>query len=421
MKRTISKNGASRNVNGNHFHKNGESRPVLITGGSGFIGTNVAHRFLSNGQRVLLFDNLSRHGVKQNFEWLKKTHGDLVDIEVADVRDLNAVKKAARHASKVFHFAAQVAVTTSLTEPIEDFEINGRGTLNLLEALRALDEPPPLIYTSTNKVYGEMKDVGLCVNDGRYEPEDSRLREFGFSENRPLNFHSPYGCSKGCAEQYVLDYARTFRLPAIVFRMSCIYGLHQFGTEDQGWVAHFLIRALEGKPITIYGDGRQVRDVLFVEDLVNAFLLAHQNMARLSGQAFNIGGGPANTISLLELLDLIRELKGEKAEVTFDEWRSADQQYYVSDIRKFSTATGWKPQTNVADGVRRLYEWLAESRETNGRAIQPNGNATALDGAEQLAIMRERNGSGAIQPRSKRLWEKAKANGHARREDLRAS
>jgi CDP-paratose 2-epimerase len=407
MKR-ISKNGKT---NGNVFGRNGHSQHVLISGGAGFIGTNVAHRFLSNGERVLLFDNLSRPGVEKNFDWLKKTHGDLVQIEMADVRDLNALKKSVRHASKVFHFAAQVAVTTSLVEPLEDFEINGRGTLNLLEALRGLDEPPPLIYTSTNKVYGEMKDVGLCVSDGRYEPEEKLLREHGFSEKRPLHFHSPYGCSKGCAEQYVLDYARTFGMPALVFRMSCIYGLHQFGTEDQGWVAHFLIRALEDKPITIYGDGRQVRDILFVEDLVNAFLLAHKNMERLSGQAFNIGGSAANTISLLELLDLIAELKGEKPQVTFDEWRPADQQYYVSDIRKFSAATGWSPKVYVREGVRRLYEWLAETRDTFARgknSHRQNGHATYLDDAHQLDLIRAQNQRGH-EPRSKRRW--AELNG----------
>ena len=329
-------------------------KPVLITGGAGFIGTNLAHRFLSKGHPVLLYDNLSRPGVRRNLEWLEHTHGELVQIETADVRDPGPLRKAAKRASKVFHFAAQVAVTSSLVEPIHDFEVNARGTLNLLEALRGLENPPPVLFTSTNKVYGDLSDVRLQMNAGRYEPVDAELRQNGFSESRPLNFHSPYGCSKGCACQYVLDYSRTFRIPAVAFHMSCIYGLHQFGNEDQGWVAHFLIKALQNAPITIYGDGRQVRDILFVEDLIDAFLLAHQHMDDLAGQAFNIGGSPANTISLLELLDLIGELQGSRPETRFDEWRSADQRYYVSDIRKFSAATGWYPKVTVREGVSQL-------------------------------------------------------------------
>src|ERR687890_2291653 len=267
-------------------------RPILITGGAGFIGTNVAHRLLTQGHQVRVFDNLARPGVEQNLRWLRDTHGNQVEIEIADTRNGEAVRRAVERAARVFHFAAQVAVTTSLTDPLEDFEVNARGTLNLLEALRAQPAPPPMVFTSTNKVYGALDDVGLRRRNQRYEPTDPSLRRTGISENRPLDFHSPYGCSKGSADQYVLDYARTYGLPAIVFRMSCIYGPHQFGTEDQGWVANLLIRAMEGEPIVLYGDGMQVRDVLFVEDLVDAFLLAQRNMDRLSGRAFNIGGGP---------------------------------------------------------------------------------------------------------------------------------
>jgi CDP-paratose 2-epimerase len=343
-------------------------RPVLITGGAGFIGTNLAHRLLSEGTPVMVYDNLSRAGVEQNLAWLQAEHGDLLQFEFADTRNREAIRKAVRRASKIFHFAAQVAVTTSLDNPIDDFETNARGTLNLLEAMRSVDDPPPLIFTSTNKVYGEMSDVKLRVNNGRYEPEDPKTREHGFNEARCIHFHSPYGCSKGCAEQYVLDYARTFGMRTAVFRMSCIYGLHQFGNEDQGWVAHFLLRALEGKPITIYGDGRQVRDVLFIEDLVEAFVTAQENIESLSGRAFNIGGGPRNTISLLELLDLIGELHGRRSDVRFDAWRSADQQYYVSDTREFSQATTWRQQVGVREGVTRLYEWLKEFRTAKGRA-----------------------------------------------------
>jgi CDP-paratose 2-epimerase len=340
----------------------GMGRLTLITGGAGFIGTNVAHRLLSQREPVLIFDNLCRPGVEKNLEWLRKTHGNLVQIEVGDMRDPKGLAKAVRRASRVFNFAAQVAVTTSLSDPMHDFEVNARGTLNLLEALRALNSPPPLVFTSTNKVYGDLSDVKLQDAARRYEPVDEEARQFGFGEGRPLTFHSPYGCSKGAAEQYVLDYARTFHIPALVFRMSCIYGPHQFGNEDQGWVAHFLIRALQGDAITIYGDGKQVRDILYIEDLVDAFLLAEGEMAKLQGQVFNIGGGPANTISLLELLDLVGRVRGEMPRTKFEEWRTADQQYYVSDIRRFSAATGWKPKMNVAGGVVNLYHWLLETQ-----------------------------------------------------------
>jgi len=336
--------------------------PILITGGAGFVGTNLAHRYLSSGVPVRVYDNLSRAGVEANARWLRDTHGDLVEIEVADVRDAARLRQAVRDAARVFHLAAQVAVTTSLVDPVEDFEVNARGTLNLLEAVRACAVPPPLVFTSTNKVYGGLPDVGLRVRGARYEPEDGAVRAHGIEEARPLDFHSPYGCSKGAADQYVLDYARTYGLPAAVFRMSCIYGPHQFGTEDQGWVAHFLIRALEGEPITLYGDGMQVRDILFVEDLIDAFVLAQDRMQSLSGQAFNIGGGAGNTVSLLDLLGLIGEAYGRRPEVGFDDWRPGDQRYYVSDTRKFERATGWSARVDVASGIERLAHWLREAR-----------------------------------------------------------
>jgi CDP-paratose 2-epimerase len=356
--------------NGNDRHKsahavtatpvsrNGKAKPILITGGAGFVGSNLAHRLLSNGHRVRLLDNLSRAGVERNLRWLIETHGDLVDIEVPDVRNLAIVKQAVKDASQVFHFAAQVAVTSSLVDPIEDFEINALGTLNLLEAVRAAENPPPLIFTSTNKVYGNLADLKFDKQGSRYAPLDDGIREHGINEHRPLDFHSPYGCSKGAADQYVTDYARTYRIPALVFRMSCIYGPHQYGNEDQGWVAHFVIRSISHKPITIYGDGMQVRDVLFIDDLVDAFLLAQQHMKRLAGNAFNIGGGPSNSISLLELLDLLAEFNGGDVSVRFEDWRAADQRYYVADTSKFSRLTGWAPRVPVHEGVRRLYEWI---------------------------------------------------------------
>ena len=333
---------------------------VLITGGAGFIGTNLAHRLLTQGRRVRILDSLARAGVEENLRWLRDTHGDRVEVRIADVRDAEAVARATRGIAQAFHFAAQVAVTTSLVDPVEDFEVNARGTLNLLEALRAMEAPAPLVFTSTNKVYGALEDVGLRRRNRRYEPTEPRIAG-GIDESRSLDFYSPYGCSKGTADQYVLDYCRTFGAPAIVFRMSCIYGPHQFGTEDQGWVAHFLIQASKGLPITLYGDGRQVRDVLYVEDLVDAMLAAQRHMATEAGQAFNIGGGPANAVSLLELLERIGAHLGRPPEVRFDGWRPGDQRFYVSDTSRFTRATGWRPTVPVDEGLRRLAAWLEQA------------------------------------------------------------
>jgi CDP-paratose 2-epimerase len=337
------------------------SAPALITGGAGFIGTNVAAHLAAQGRRVRILDNLSRVGVKDNVKWLCDTFGGAVDVIEGDVRDREALRDAIDGTAEVYHFAAQVAVTTSLVEPLDDFSTNAGGTLNLLEAIRAQAEPPGLLFTSTNKVYGDLEDVDLVPHDTRYEPADTATRIWGISERRPIAFHSPYGCSKGAADQYVLDYARTFGLPAIVFRMSCIYGPHQYGTEDQGWVAHFVLRALAREPITIYGDGLQVRDVQYVDDLVQAMLLAQAHMSDLSGEAFNIGGGPARAISLVELLEALGALRNETVAAQFDAWREADQRYYVSDTRKFAAATGWSARTSVADGIRALHDWLQDA------------------------------------------------------------
>jgi CDP-paratose 2-epimerase len=279
------------------------------------------------------------------------------------MRNVSAIREAVQQAAQVFHFAAQVAVTTSVLAPKEDFEINALGTLNLLEALRQLKQPPPLVFTSTNKVYGSLQDGGVRQHGRRYEPTNRALRLAGINEDRPLAFYSPYGCSKGAADQYVIDYARIYGLPAVVFRMSCIYGPHQCGTEDQGWVAHFLMCTLARQPITLYGDGLQVRDILFVHDLVNALLLAQTHMPTLAGQVFNIGGGVANTISLLELLALITEIHGQKPVIRFAAWRPGDQKYYASDIRRFSAATGWEPQVSIRQGVAALYAWLLQSQK----------------------------------------------------------
>jgi CDP-paratose 2-epimerase len=349
------------------------SRPVLICGGAGFIGTNLADRLMAADQAVLLFDNLSRDGVASNVDWLRERHGRLLTFVRGDIRDSKALSRCVEAASAVFHFAGQTAVTTSIVDPFEDFEINVAGTIRLLEHLRQLPVPIPLLFTSTNKVYGNLEDLELRCNGSRYEPQDPEILRYGVSEDRTLSFHSPYGCSKGAAEQYVLDYARTYGLPNAVFRMSCIYGPHQFGTEDQGWVAHFLIQALQGNRITLYGDGLQVRDVLFVEDLISAFLSARESIDTIAGCAFNIGGGPSNTVSLVELLRLIGAIEGQQPEVCFRDWRVGDQRYYVSDARRFQTATGWAPKVGVRSGVQRLYEWLNQTRASEASAALHGG------------------------------------------------
>jgi CDP-paratose 2-epimerase len=353
-----------------------EGDVALITGGAGFIATNVADRLLRNGWRVRILDNLSRAGVEQNVRWLVSRYGARLDTRVGDVRDQEALTSALSGVQRVFHFAAQVAVTTSLVEPFLDFEVNARGTLNLLEAVRTMDRRPSVLFTSTNKVYGNLDDIHLVARGRRYEPADPSIGANGIAEDCPLDFHSPYGCSKGAADQYVLDYARTFDLPATVFRMSCIYGPHQFGTEDQGWVAHFLIQALKRAPLTLYGDGLQVRDVLFAEDLVNAMMLAHDRIDITAGRAFNIGGGPTNTVSLLELLDLIAELTGTEPLYDLEPWRPADQRYYVSNTTAFQELTGWSARVPVAEGVQRLMHWLLEARVVATPAAAVAGKAS---------------------------------------------
>ena len=358
---------------------------TLITGGAGFIGTNLADRLLSQGAPVLVLDDTSRAGVERNLTWLRARHHGRLQVEIADIRDLSAVRRAVDRADRIFHFAAQVAVTTSLVDPLRDFEINARGTLNVLEAARARQRPPPLLFTSTNKVYGALPDVDLERQGRRYVPADPRLAG-GIDERRPLDFHSPYGCSKGAADQYVLDYARCFGLPAVVFRMSCIYGPHQCGTEDQGWVAHFLMRACERGTLTLYGDGCQVRDVLFVEDLVDALLLAMRGIDRLAGHAFNIGGGRANAVSLLELLDLMSAQLGLEVCIEHAEWRSGDQRYYVTDSSKFSAATGWSPAISVAEGVARLHDWLtAAAAEPANCALAAQAGAVVNGGTRNVS------------------------------------
>jgi CDP-paratose 2-epimerase len=340
--------------------------PVVIIGGAGFVGANLAHRLLENGEPVRIFDNLSRPGVERNVEWLRTLYGGRFELRVGDVRDPDAVVSAVTGASAVYHFAAQVAVTTSLSDPMLDFAVNARGTLHVLEALR--HQPVPLVFTSTNKVYGSAGHVPLVEGTHRYEPSDGHRWAAGFAENTPLQFCSPYGCSKGAADQYVLDYARSFGLPAVVLRMSCIYGPRQFGNEDQGWVAHFVKRSVNAEPIAIYGNGKQVRDLLFIDDLVDALICCRRDIGELAGQAFNIGGGAANSVSLLEVVDLLEELTGERPSLYFDSERVGDQRYYVSDTRAFRSKTGWSADTSVREGLRELHLWLSFPHEN--RRIQ---------------------------------------------------
>ncbi len=340
-----------------------EESYTLITGGAGFIGVNLADKILSEGKSVMIFDNLSRDGVENNLIWLKEKYPEKLHVMIADVRNRTALKEAVKGADQVFHFAAQVAVTSSLLDPFYDFDVNAQGTLNLLEAIRHSDHKPSLVFTSTNKVYGELKHLDIIMNGTRYYPENTQYRNNGINEEHNLDFYSPYGCSKGIADQYIIDYSRTFGLKTVVFRMSCVYGPHQFGTEDQGWVAHFLIQSLKKNPIVLYGDGKQVRDILFVDDLINALQLAQEKINNLSGKAFNIGGGVKNTVSLLEFVDLIEKVSGTKPLYNFSEWRTGDQKYYVSDINLFQSATGWLPKVSTKEGIQKLYNWIVQNVE----------------------------------------------------------
>jgi CDP-paratose 2-epimerase len=338
---------------------------ALVTGGVGFIGTNLAHRLLSDGNEVILFDNLSREGVQLNLDWLKAKHGKQFQFVQGDIRDYDSVSKVMQNIDVIFHLAAQVAVTTSVSNPTEDFSINAQGTLNVLEAARRQDPMPILLYTSTNKVYGGLEHLRVVERSSRYEFENLPQ---GVAESCPLDFHSPYGCSKGAADQYVRDYHRIYGLPSIVFRMSCIYGRHQFGNEDQGWVAHFCITGIRGGNLTIYGDGKQVRDLLYADELVELMLRACQNINRTAGQVFNVGGGPANTISVwTEFRDVLQPLIGNLPPMKFDEFRPGDQKIYVSDIRKAQSHLGWTPSVKIEDGLRMLItSWEQDRKDSRG-------------------------------------------------------
>jgi CDP-paratose 2-epimerase len=341
---------------------------VLITGGAGFIGANLADRLAREGHEVLVYDALRRPGVEANLDWLRRRHSRRVAALVADIRDARALTEALDGAEAVFHLAAQVAVTTSLEDPAEDFGVNLHATFQLLDLLRRRSGGPcPLVFASTNKVYGDLADIMLENRDDSWQPRDAALRTSGVDEGRPLEFHTPYGCSKGAADQYVLDFARSYGLPATVLRMSCVYGPHQMGTEDQGWVAHFLISALRGEKVTLYGDGMQVRDILHVEDAVAAWIGAWRRIDVAAGRAFNLGGGPANAVSLLQLLHAIGDITGRRVAVEHGAVRTGDQRWFVADTRRARAALGLAEPIPWRSGLRDLTTWLRAERGLGAR------------------------------------------------------
>ncbi len=334
---------------------------VLITGGAGFIGCNAADRFLWRGDQVTLFDNLSRRGVNSNLDWLRARYGAAsFQLIQADVRDATALLNAVRDQEVIIHLAGQVAVTTSVTDPRGDFEANAIGTFNALEAARLSGSNPIFLYSSTNKVYGGMDDVVLTEGAQRYSYRDYPQ---GIPETYPLDFHSPYGCSKGTGDQYVRDYARIYGLRSVVFRQSAIYGPRQFGIEDQGWLAWFIIATVTGKPITIYGDGKQVRDVLFIDDLIDLYETAIAKIDQSAGQVFNVGGGADSTLSIwTDFSPMLEKLLGHRIKIGRGDWRPGDQRIYVSDIRKAKEVLGWSPRVNPQDGVKKLFEWVVVNK-----------------------------------------------------------
>ena len=358
-------------------HVASKAAPVVITGGSGFIGSNLADSLLSDGEDVVIVDNLGRAGVDQNLAWLKERHGSRVHPALEDIRDLHGIEAAFADAKAVYHLAAQTAVTTSLVHPLGDFETNGRGTINVLEAVRKAGRNAPVIFASTNKVYGALEDVEMAETEDRFIPVQAEIRLNGIDESRPLDFCTPYGCSKGVADQYTLDYAKSFGLRTAVLRMSCIYGPRQFGTEDQGWVAHFLIRALSGEPISIYGNGKQVRDILHVEDAVAAYRLALANIDRIAGRVFNLGGGPQNAVSIGNVLKEIETICGHSIETHYGNWRAGDQLYFVADTRSLEETLGWQARTRWKGGLRSLAQWLATHRIATREQPKQLRSATA--------------------------------------------
>jgi CDP-paratose 2-epimerase len=332
---------------------------AIVTGGAGFIGCNTVKRGLDAGWEVVVIDDLSRRGADKNLAWLQ-TQGKFAfhKLDIRDASGIDAVFREHRRAAAVIHLAAQVAVTTSVTHPRHDFEVNAGGTFNVLEAARAHTPGAAFLYSSTNKVYGGLEHVGVEEKNGRWQYRD---RPGGVSELEPLDFHSPYGCSKGAADQYVRDYARIYGMKTVCLRQSCIYGRRQFGVEDQGWVAWFTIANAKQQPISIYGDGKQVRDVLFVDDLVDCFMAAIDRIDQVKGRVYNIGGGPDNVLSLHQLIERLEKLGGRKIERTYEDWRPGDQQVFVCDVGKAERELGWKPRTSINAGVEMLHAWVAQN------------------------------------------------------------
>jgi CDP-paratose 2-epimerase len=336
---------------------------IFISGGAGFIGCNLADACIRAGDAVTVYDNLSRRGSEANLHWLRTEHGTGgFNFVQGDLRERADLYDAMRGHRVVYHLAAQTAVTSSVTDPRTDFEVNALGTFNVLEAARQYPEPPIVVFASTNKVYGGMEDAAVVEMPTRYA-----LSEYpnGVSEARTLDFHSPYGCSKGAADQYVRDYARIYGLRTVVFRQSCIYGQHQMGVEDQGWVAWFIIAAITGQPFTIYGDGKQVRDLLHVDDLIRAYQIAVERIDVTAGQVYNLGGGPTNTLSIwAEFGPLLSDILGRTVSpAAFREWRPGDQPVFVADISRARREFGWAPNVGVREGMERLVAWVRANRE----------------------------------------------------------
>ena len=331
-------------------------RKIVVTGGAGFIGVNLASRLLEDDNNlVIIYDNLSRSGVENNLEYLlSKKHKNMKFVK-GDVRDYKKLRETVKGCDEVYHLAAQVAVTKSVEDPVEDFRINAEGTLYALEAARKAAPGASFIFASTNKVYGELLHIKLKKGKTRYFLQE---KKGGIPETENLDFHSPYGVSKGVADQYVRDYYRIYGLKTVVFRQSCIYGKHQYGNEDQGWVAHFIIKSILGKKLNIYGDGKQIRDLLDVSDLIRAYALAAGRIERVKGGIFNIGGGPANTFSLLELIEFLRKILKIDISYSFSEWRPGDQKVFVSDNSMLKKKLGWKPLISREKGVEKLAEWI---------------------------------------------------------------
>ena len=338
------------------------TRHYLITGGAGFIGSNYAHRLIQRGEKVTIFDNLSRGGAPRNIAWLEETFGkDAFRLIVGDLRDADLLRESAKDADVIVHLAGQVAVTTSVINPRADFESNALGTFNALEAARLSERNPVFIYSSTNKVYGGMDDVEIIEEATRWLYTNL---EYGCSEEQPLDFHSPYGCSKGTGDQYVRDYARIYGLRSVVFRQSCIYGPRQFGVEDQGWLAWMMIAAVTGRQITVYGDGKQVRDVLHVNDLLNAYDLAVEKIDEVKGQVYNVGGGTRNVMAIwAEFGPILERLLGREIEVARDDWRPGDQRVFYADFRKAKRELGWEPKIDLEEGMELLFDWIKDNKD----------------------------------------------------------